>query len=59
MGSLYVPTGIFYIKEGMQFAAQWKEVNQKLSAENFTNHNMPDRVKRKATLWKGLLDKKL
>ena len=38
---------------------EWKEVNQKLSPENFTIHNMADRVKKKGDLRKGLFDKKM
>jgi bifunctional non-homologous end joining protein LigD len=37
----------------------WKEVTKKLSPENFTIHNMLDRVKKKGDLWKGLFDKKI
>jgi bifunctional non-homologous end joining protein LigD len=38
---------------------EWKEVNEKLSPENFTIHNMAERVKKKGDLWKGLFDDKM
>jgi bifunctional non-homologous end joining protein LigD len=38
---------------------EWKEVNQKLSPENFTVHNMMDRVYKKGDLWDGLFDEKM
>jgi bifunctional non-homologous end joining protein LigD len=38
---------------------EWKEVNQKLSPENFTIHNIVDRLKKKGDLWKGLFDRKI
>jgi bifunctional non-homologous end joining protein LigD len=37
----------------------WREVNQKLSPESFTVHNMLDRLEKKGDLWKGLFDKKI
>jgi bifunctional non-homologous end joining protein LigD len=38
---------------------EWKEVNQKLAPENFTVHNMQERIKKKGDLWKGLFDEKI
>jgi len=37
----------------------WREVNDKLSPENFRIGNMLDRIKKKGDLWEKLLDDKI